>query len=113
MKNLAEKKCKPCEGGVDPLTAEQSKALLKALHKDWVLVEEQNRIERLFSFPSFARNIAFVNAVAFIATNEGHHPELHVTYRTCRVSYTTTAISGLSDNDFICAAKIDRLLGAG
>src|SRR5690606_41495177 len=66
-------------------------------------------IKRSFSFPAFSWTMAFVNAVAWIATTEGHHPELTVNYGRRVVRYTTTAIDGLSDNDFICAAKVDRL----
>ena len=108
-KSLAERKCKPCEGGVDPLDDDAVRELLAALHADWSYDADNQRISRLFSFPSFARTIAFTNAVAWIATIEDHHPEMTVNYGTCLVSYSTHAIDGLSDNDFICAAKIDRL----
>ena len=109
MNNLADKKCKPCEGGVDPLTLEQARKLMHQLHPDWKLSSDAQCVGRFFEFKAFSRTIAFVNAIAFIATNEGHHPEMIVNYGSCQVNYTTTAISGLSDNDFICAAKIDRL----
>lgn len=109
MTDFADRKCKPCEGGVDPLTAEQATAALEALDADWTLSEEGKSIVRVFEFPAFSRTIAFTNAVAWIATVEGHHPEMTVSYGRCVVSYTTNAIDGLSDNDFICAAKIDRL----
>ncbi len=107
--DLADKKCKPCEGGVQPLAAAEARAQLTELHAGWTLNDALTSIERDFSFPAFSRTIAFVNAVAFVATNEGHHPQMIVNYGSCRINYTTTAISGLSDNDFICAAKIDRL----
>ena len=109
MEDLAGKRCKPCEGGVEPLGRESAEALLSSLQSGWHLTEDGLAIEREFRFPAYARTIAFANAVAFIATNEGHHPVLTVGYGFCRVFYTTTAIDGLSDNDFICAAKIDRL----
>ena len=109
MTDLADKKCKPCEGGVQPLTADEARAKLAELHAGWTLNDALTSIERDFNFPAFSRTIAFVNAVAFVATNEGHHPQMIVNYGSCRIIYTTTAISGLSDNDFICAAKIDRL----
>jgi len=109
LEDLAKRKCKLCEGGVDPLTMEQAAVLMDALHSAWTLDETAASIERNFEFPAFSRTIAFVNAVAFIATNEGHHPDLNVTYGRCNVLYRTHAIDGLSDNDFICAAKIDRL----
>jgi len=107
--SLVERKCMPCEGGVEPLGRDAAKELLKALHADWSYDEAAARIFRLFPFSSFARTIAFTNAVAWVATIEGHHPEMTVNYASCLVSYRTTSIDGLSDNDFICAAKIDRL----
>lgn len=106
---LANRHCRPCEGGVPPLTAEQAAELLQALHDDWQLSDDKLTISRRFEFPAYSRTLAFTNAVAWIAIVEGHHPELTVNYGTCDVSYTTHAINGLSDNDFICAAKIDRL----
>lgn len=109
MTDFADRKCKPCEGGVAPLTAEQATESLTGLHADWHLSEDSKSIVRVFNFPAFNRTIAFTNAVAWIATVEGHHPEMTVSYSRCVVSYTTTAIDGLSDNDFICAAKIDRI----
>ena len=108
--SLADKSCKPCEGGVDPLTAEQAAALLDALHDDWSISDDGLEIHRLFSFPAYSRSLGFANAVAWIAITEGHHPEITLNYGSCHVSYTTHAIDGLSDNDFICAAKIDRLV---
>lgn len=109
MTDFADRKCKPCEGGVEPLTPEQAKNALKALNAGWTLSEDGKSIVRVFDFPAFSRTIAFTNAVAWVATVEGHHPEMTVNYGRCAVSYTTNAIDGLSDNDFICAAKIDRL----
>lgn len=107
--DLANQHCKPCEGGVEPLRADQSAALMKALHADWVLSDDGLEISRRFAFPAYSRTLAFANAVAWIAIVEGHHPVLTMSYGSCDVSYTTHAINGLSDNDFICAAKIDRL----
>jgi 4a-hydroxytetrahydrobiopterin dehydratase len=106
---LANRHCQPCEGGVEPLLPGQALELLEALHEDWVLSEDQLEISRRFEFPAYSRTLAFANAVAWIAISEGHHPVLNVSYGACAVSYTTHAINGLSDNDFICAAKIDRL----
>jgi 4a-hydroxytetrahydrobiopterin dehydratase len=106
---LARQRCKPCEGGVPPLGPEQVEELLRALHDDWLLSEDRLRISRHFKFAAYSRTLAFANAVAWIAISEGHHPELVINYGSCDVSYTTHAINGLSDNDFICAAKVDRL----
>lgn len=109
MTDLLKRKCKPCEGGVEPLTADQATELMSALHPDWQLSASGKDISRGFQFAGFGRTIAFANAVAWVATTEGHHPEMIVNYGSCHVRYTTTAIDGLSDNDFICAVKIDRM----
>ena len=107
---LAERRCKPCEGGTEPLRDDQAQALLEALHENWSISDDSLSIHRRFEFPAYSRTLGFANAVAWIAITEGHHPELVVNYGSCDVSYTTHAINGLSDNDFICAAKIDRLI---
>ena len=106
---LNEKKCKPCEGGVPPLTRAEAEALLGRLARGWVLSEEGPYLRREFRFADFFRTMSFVNAVAHVANLEDHHPDLEVGYGYCRVKYTTHAIRGLSENDFICAAKIDRI----
>lgn len=109
MTDLATQKCKPCEGGVEPLSPEESAALLVSLDSGWSISEDGKSIFQEYRFPAFSRTMAFVNAVAWVATTEGHHPDMRVGYSICEVTYTTHAIGGLSDNDFICAAKIDRL----
>ena len=108
--DLANRRCKPCEGGVQPLSKEQSEQLLAALHDDWALRDDGLSIERTFEFPAYSDTLGFTNAVAWVAISEDHHPVLTVEYGRCKVTYTTHAIDGLSDNDFICAAKIDRLV---
>ena len=108
--DLAGRSCKPCEGGVQPLTRDQSEQLLRALHADWSISDDGLRIVRSFSFSDYGRTLGFANGVASIAISEDHHPVLTIAYGNCDVSYTTHAINGLSDNDFICAAKIDRLV---
>ena len=107
--DLTTRRCQPCEGGVDPLTPEQSGALLKALHDDWSISDDGLELSRDFKFPAYSHTLGFANAVAWIAISEDHHPVLTISYGSCHVAYTTHAINGLSDNDFICAAKIDRL----
>lgn len=111
MTDLSERRCTPCEGGVAPLSRAEAEKLLRQLEDGWRLSDDGKSIEREYRFPAFSRTIAFVNAVAYIATVEGHHPELLVNYGSCRVRWTTNAIDGLSDNDFICAAKVDRIAG--
>ena len=110
MNKLVDRHCKPCEGGVQPLQPAQVHELLAVLHDDWSLSDNGLEISRRFEFPAYSRTLGFTNAVAWIAISEGHHPVLTVSYGSCLVSYTTHAIDGLSDNDFICAAKIDRLI---
>jgi 4a-hydroxytetrahydrobiopterin dehydratase len=107
---LTQKHCKPCEGGVDPLTLEAARDLMRQLHQDWQLDDDGKRIEREFSFKNYYETMAFVNAAAWVAHREDHHPDLEVGYNRCRVAYHTHAIGGLSENDFICAAKTDALL---
>lgn len=109
MSELTEKKCKPCEGGVPPLTREQAEALAKQLSPGWVLSRDGPYLRREFRFKNFYRTMSFVNAVAHTANIEDHHPDLEIGYNYCRVQYTTHAIKGLSENDFICAAKIDTI----
>jgi 4a-hydroxytetrahydrobiopterin dehydratase len=109
---LADRRCKPCEGGVPALGRAEITAALAELHPEWRLAEDGRSITRRFGFPAYSRTLAFANAVAWIAISEGHHPELIVNYDACEVRWTTHAIDGLSDNDFICAAKTDRLVGA-
>ena len=109
MSELAEKHCKPCEGGVAPYTREEAQRLMAQLDEAWVLSTEGPYLRRKFTFRDFYRTMSFVNAVAHVANIEDHHPDLEVGYNYCRVQYTTHAIKGLSENDFICAAKIDAI----
>jgi len=106
---LADRKCVPCEGGVRPYTVAQATALLRQLHGEWTLVEQGQAIRRAFAFRDFYRTMSFVNALAHLANQEDHHPDLEVGYNYCRVRLSTHAAGGLTDNDFILAAKIDRL----
>ena len=109
MSGLTEKTCFPCEGDVSPFDAEQAKTLLAQLN-DWSLDPESKTLQQDFRFKDFHQTMAFVNAVAWIAHQQDHHPDLEVGYNHCQVHYTTHTIDGLSENDFICAAKIDALL---
>ena len=109
MNELSTKKCKPCDGGVAPLTPAKAKLLRKQLHRDWRIAADSKSLTRALKFKDFYRTMSFVNALAHIANVEDHHPDLEVGYGYCRITYSTHAIGGLSQNDFICAAKIDRL----
>jgi 4a-hydroxytetrahydrobiopterin dehydratase len=108
--DLIRKHCEPCEGGVPPLEPDAATELMKALDDGWERTPDGRAIIRLFEFAGYHRTISFVNAVAWIAETEGHHPDLKVLYGKVEVRYTTHAIDGLSQNDFICAAKIDLLV---
>ena len=105
--SLDQKKCKPCEGGVPPLNDEEIAGLLVKL-QGWI--REGNAISKTYSFGNYYDTMAFVNMTAWVSHREDHHPDLHVGYNQCKVGYMTHAIGGLSENDFICAAKIDALL---
>lgn len=104
---LKQKKCKPCEGGTEPMSASEARDMLQSVD-GWEL--EGKTIKKNFKFDNFYETIAFVNAVAWIANREDHHPDLQVSYGSCKVIYSTHAIGGLSENDFISAAKVDALL---
>jgi len=99
----------PCEGGVPALTAAEAAQLKRELHGDWTLASDSRSLARSLKFKDFYRTMSFVNALAHIANVEDHHPDLEIGYGYCRIAYSTHAIGGLSQNDFICAAKIDRI----
>jgi 4a-hydroxytetrahydrobiopterin dehydratase len=109
MTELAARKCRPCEGGIAPLTREAAAELLAQISPAWALSADARAIRREFRFRDFYRTMSFVNALAHIANIEDHHPDLEVGYNYCHVLYTTHAIGGLSDNDFVCAAKVDLI----
>jgi 4a-hydroxytetrahydrobiopterin dehydratase len=109
MSELATRKCKPCEGGVAPLGRAEAEELLAQISSAWTLSEDARAIRREFTFRDFYRTMSFVNALAHIANIEDHHPDLEVGYSYCRVTYSTHAIRGLSENDFVCAAKVDLI----
>ncbi|MBZ0271134.1 4a-hydroxytetrahydrobiopterin dehydratase [bacterium] len=105
--DLAKKHCKPCEGGTQPYSADEAKELMGGL-PGWA--PDGEGISRTFQFKNYYETMAFVNAVAWIAHREDHHPDMTVGYNTCKVFYTTHFIGGLSENDFICAAKVTQLI---
>jgi 4a-hydroxytetrahydrobiopterin dehydratase len=106
---LVQKKCKPCEGGVDPCTREEARAQLQALD-GWHLTNDGKRIRKDWKVKNFMAGMEFFNECARVAEDDGHHPDLHIEgYRNVSVELWTHAVGGLSENDFILAAKIDRL----
>jgi 4a-hydroxytetrahydrobiopterin dehydratase len=111
MSELSSKHCVPCEGGVPPLSPEEVRRLLAEV-PGWKASADGKAITREFKFKNYWQTMAFVNAVAWIAHQEDHHPDLEVHYDRCVVRYSTHAIDGLSENDLICAAKVSRLLSS-
>jgi 4a-hydroxytetrahydrobiopterin dehydratase len=109
MSELVKKKCVPCEGNVPPLTPEAAAKLKEQLDPEWMVVDEAHLLTKQFTFKDFKETMEFVNKIAAIAEDEGHHPDLTVTYGGVTVELMTHAIGGLSENDFIVAAKIDAL----
>ncbi len=106
MSDLAVRACSPCSGGEAPLDEVRIQALLAEV-PGWT--RDGNAIARTFVFKNYYRTVAFVNAVVWIAHREDHHPDIAFGYKTCTIRYSTHAIGGLSENDFICAAKINAL----
>lgn len=104
--SLTKRHCVPCEGGVPPLTAEQVGEYLAQI-PGWKVSEDGKKISKVFSFKNFHETMEFVNKVADIANAEDHHPDMQVSYSKVTVELWTHAIGGLSDNDFIVAAKIE------
>jgi 4a-hydroxytetrahydrobiopterin dehydratase len=106
---LTQKKCLPCEGGVDPYTREEAEAQLQSL-EGWRLTHDGQRICRDWTVENFMAGMDFFTQVAEVAEAEGHHPDLHIEgYRNVSIELWTHAIGGLSENDFILAAKINQL----
>ena len=105
---LADAHCTPRRGSEHRLTEARVRELLPEVPA-WELAENGHALTKTFTFKNYYRTMAFVNAVAWLSHREDHHPDLAVSYRQCRVEYTTHAIGGLSENDFICAAKVDAL----
>lgn len=108
--DLSSKHCESCEGIGVALNGEQVGNLMSQLNDGWIVRDDAREIKRSFLFKNFYETMAFVNAIAWIANVENHHPDLEVGYNYCHVRFSTHALNGLSHNDFICAAKVDRLL---
>lgn len=110
MTDLTRKSCKPCAPGTPPLTREQATGMLTQV-PGWSLNDAATELSHTFKFRNYHETLAFVNAQAWIAHREDHHPDIEVGYNRCHVRFSTHSIKGLSENDYICAAKINALLG--
>ncbi len=108
MNDLTQKKCVPCEEGTPPLTAEQYEPLLKQLRLDWEVIDDK-KIKHEFKFDSYLEGLEFAQKVGKLADGEDHHPNIHIYYKRVVIDLTTHNIGGLSENDFIMAAKIEDL----
>ncbi len=106
---LSKRHCLPCEGGTEPLNTAQIQALIKKIASRW-RVMDGNTLVAEFDFNDYYQTTAFINAVVWLAHREDHHPDIAFAYKQATIRYTTHAIDGLSENDFICAAKIDALI---
>lgn len=106
---LVEKECSACSNITPALSEKRIKALMHELNPGWQLNNDQTTITRVFEFKGYYKTMALVNAIAWVAHREGHHPDMQISYNRCIVNYTTHAMNGLSENDFICAAKVDAL----
>jgi 4a-hydroxytetrahydrobiopterin dehydratase len=109
VRGLTEKVCTPCRGGIPPLTLDEARALLREV-PEWQLRDDGRRIERSFRFGNFKEAFAFVAKAAELAEAEGHHPDISFGWGYVTVSLQTKKIKGLHENDFIMAAKLDRML---
>lgn len=111
MSTLRDLKCAPCPPGTPALAPDAAAALLAQLGAGWRISEDGKTLRKAYRFANFHETMGFVNAVAWIANSEDHHPDLEVGYDYCRMTFATHSIGGLSQNDFICAAKVDALEG--
>jgi 4a-hydroxytetrahydrobiopterin dehydratase len=105
---LAQKECKPCRGGTPPLKGSELNQMLGQLGGSWHVLDEQ-RLEKQFKFPDFRSAIDFVNRVGEVAEQQNHHPDIYFTWGQARIQIWTHSINGLSESDFILAAKINAL----
>ena len=106
---LRQKKCVPCEGGIEPFSEEKAKEYLKAL-EGWVLGPNRDAIQKTYVMNDFLAAVKLIQAIATVAEAEDHHPDIHLTgYRKLSIELSTHAIKGLSENDFILASKIEVL----
>ena len=108
MAELADKQCVPCEGGAEPLKGEDIRKLPKELSPRWHVIQEHH-LERAFTFDDFRQALDFVNEVGELAEEQGHHPDIYLSYGKVKIQLWTHKIDGLHENDFILAAKIDAL----
>lgn len=106
--DLAKKECKPCDGKTPPLKGDALKQMQNRLNGGWKILDEQ-RLEKEFKFPDFRHALEFVNQVGDIAEEQNHHPDIYFTWGQARIQIWTHSAKGLTENDFVLAAKIDEV----
>jgi 4a-hydroxytetrahydrobiopterin dehydratase len=106
--DLADRECIPCKGGVPPLQGRELEGMLAALGGQWTIVDGHH-LEKVYRFDDFRQALAFTNRVGELAEDQGHHPDIHLSWGKVRLEIWTHKINGLHDSDFILAAKADRL----
>ena len=112
MKNNIESdiQCQPCQGGMSAMDSTQVVAYMSTIEPDWEYHESDEYIQRALKFKNFSKTMFFVNALAHLADQQGHHPDVEFGYNYCRIKFTTHEANGLTTNDFICAKKVDGLI---
>ena len=108
MTKLADKTCIPCQGDIPPLSTDMQQTLLQEIHERWT-VEDGHHLLSTYTFPNFVQALAFTNAIGEIAEYEGHHPDILLSWGKVSLTIRTHKIDGLTEGDFVLAAKIDRL----
>ncbi len=111
MSELAQKECIPCKGGVPPLEGAELDALIEKLGNGWSVVDEHH-LEKLYEFEDFRQALEFTNRVGELAEEQNHHPDLYLTWGKVKITVWTHKIDGLTESDFVFAAKADQRLGA-
>jgi 4a-hydroxytetrahydrobiopterin dehydratase len=102
--------CEPCQGGMTAMNAEQIDEFMSTIDPAWQYRHDDQLLVRSFKFKNFAKTMFFVNAIAALADQQGHHPDVEFGYNYCRVKFTTHEAKGVTTNDFICAKKVDGLV---
>lgn len=107
--DLSQKDCVPCQGGVAPFGAEEVQGMMGQV-PDWALSDDRTTIKRRFVFKGFAKAVEMANLAAWLGNKQGHHPDIAFGWGYCEVAFTTHEAGGLTENDFICAARLDALV---
>lgn len=107
--DLASRECEPCKGGIAAMAADEAASMMSQLH-DWALTPDKSSIRRRFEFKGFLKAVEMANLAAWLGNKQGHHPDIAFGWGYCEVTFTTHEAGGLTENDFICAARLDALV---